>query len=380
MAFTLTRIERSETHTLEGTDDFLLNMGPQHPSTHGVLRMILRCDGEIIKEVTPCFGFLHRSYSKIAEDLTYVQGIPYTDRWDYLASMTNNHVVSMAIEKMLGIEVPRRAEYIRVLVSELQRVASHLFWFGTLINDLGGYTPFMWAVNHREKIIDIFEELSGARLTYHYIRPGGVIRDVTTRAMRLIEELIKEFPKQWRDYDDLIFGNEILLIRLHEVGIIDGPTALNYGLSGPMLRASGIDWDLRRDKPYSIYPELDFEVQISDRCDSLGRWLVRLGEMKQSMRLVAQTFMGLPAGEFKTRVPRSVKVPKGEIYTAIEAPRGELGLYICSDGTSKPWRMHCRSSCLINMTALNEMAKGMAIADLIAILGTVDIVLGEIDR
>lgn len=380
MAFTLTRIERAETDTIGGSDDFILNMGPQHPSTHGVLRLVLRCDGEIVKEITPHFGYLHRAYSKTVEDLNYIQGVPYSDRWDYLASMANNHVASMAIEKLMGLEVPRRAEYIRVLILELQRVASHLFWFGTMINDIGGYTPFMWAVRHREQIVDIFEEISGARLTYHYIRPGGVMRDVTPRAMKLIEEFIRGFPKYWRDYDDLIFQNEIMLIRLHDVGIVDAETAIRYGLSGPMLRAAGVDWDLRKNQPYSVYPELDFEAITREKGDCLARWQVRLDEMKQAMRLVAQSFMGLPAGEHIGKVPRNIKPPKGEVYTAVEAPRGELGMYVVSDGTNKPWRMHCRSSCLINLSALNEMSRGMAIADLIAILGSVDIVLGETDR
>ncbi|MFH1514966.1 MAG: NADH-quinone oxidoreductase subunit D [bacterium] len=380
MAFTLTRIERAIQDTIEDTDEYILNMGPQHPSTHGVLRLVLRCDGEIVKEIIPYFGYLHRCYSKSVEDLNYTQGVPYSDRWDYLASIANNHVASMAIEKLTGIEVPRRAEYIRVLVHEIQRVASHLFWFGTMINDIGGYTPFMWAVRHRELMVDIFEELSGARLTYHYIRPGGVMKDVTPRAMKLIEQLIREFPQQWRYYDDLIFGNEIMLIRMDNVGSIDAEKAINYGLSGPMLRAAGVKWDLRKNQPYSIYPELDFEMITREKGDCLARWQVRLDEIKQSMRMVAQTFMGLPAGPFMAKVPRNIKPPKGETYTAVEAPRGELGMYIYSDGTNKPWRMHCRSSCMINLCVLNEMSRGMAIADLIAILGSVDIVLGETDR
>jgi NADH-quinone oxidoreductase subunit D len=380
MAFTLTRIERAETDTIEDTDEYILNMGPQHPSTHGVLRLLLKCDGEIVKNIVPYFGYLHRCYSKTVEDLTYVQSIPYSDRWDYLASITNNHVPCLAIEKLMGIEIPRRAEYIRVMVSELQRVASHLFWFGTMVNDLGGYTPFMWAVRHREQIVDIFEELCGARLTYHYMRPGGVMNDVTPRAMKLIEALIRDFPRQWRDYDDLIFGNEVLLVRMHGVGIIDANRAIRHGLSGPNLRASGVEWDLRKNQPYSIYPELDFNVVVEHGCDVHARWLVRLGEIKQAMRLVAQTFMALPGGEYKAKVPRVLKPPKGEVYSAIEAPRGELGMYIYSDGSNKPWRMHCRSSCLINLSALNEMSRGLPIADLIAILGAVDIVLGETDR
>lgn len=380
MAFTLTRIERAMQDTIEDTDEYLLNMGPQHPSTHGVLRLVLKCDGEIVKEIVPHFGYLHRAYSKTVEDLNYSQGVPYSDRWDYLASIANNHVASMAIENLMEIEVPRRAEYIRVLVHEIQRVASHLFWFGTMINDIGGYTPFMWAVRHRELMVDIFEELSGARLTYHYIRPGGVMKDVTPRAMKLIEQLIREFPQQWGYYDDLIFGNEIMLIRLDNVGIIDAQKAINYGLSGPMLRAAGVEWDLRKTQPYSIYPELDFEMITREKGDCLARWQVRLDEIKQSMRMVAQTFQGLPPGSHMAKVPRNIKPPKGETYTAVEAPRGELGMYVYSDGTNKPWRMHCRSSCMINLCALNEMSRGLAIADLIAILGSVDIVLGETDR
>jgi len=380
MAFTLTRIERACVDTIEETDEYILNMGPQHPSTHGVLRLLLRCDGEIVKEIVPYFGYLHRCYSKVVEDLTYTQGIPYSDRWDYLASMTNNHVNCLAVEKLAGIEVPRRAEYIRVMVAELQRIASHLFWFGTQVNDLGGYTPFMWAVRFREQIVDIFEEISGARLTYHYMRPGGVMRDVTKRAMALTEEFIKEFPQQMRFYDDLIFGNEILLIRMNGVGVLDAKTAINYGISGPMLRASGVKWDLRKNKPYSIYPEFKFEIPTREKGDSLSRWEVRLEEMRQSVRIVAQAFMGLPGGEVKSKVSRAFKPPKGEVYAAIEAPRGELGMYMVSDGSTRPWRSHCRSSCLINLSVLNEITRGNAIADLIAILGSIDIVLGETDR
>ena len=380
MAFTLTRIERACSDTIEDTDEYILNMGPQHPSTHGVLRLLLRCDGEIVKDIKPYFGYLHRCYSKVVEDLTYTQGVPYSDRWDYLASMTNNHVNCLAIEKLAGIDVPRRAEYIRVMVAELQRIASHLFWFGTQVNDLGGYTPFMWAVRYREKIVDIFEEISGARLTYHYMRPGGVMRDVTKRAMTLCEEFIREFPQQMRNYDDLIFGNEILIIRMNGIGVLDAKTAINYGISGPALRACGVKWDLRKNKPYSVYPEFKFEIPTRENGCSLSRWEVRLEEMRQSSKIVAQAMMGLPGGEFKAKVSRAIKPPKGEVYAAIEAPRGELGMYMVSDGSTKPWRSHCRSSCLINLTVLNEITRGSAIADLIAILGSIDIVLGETDR
>jgi len=380
MAFTLTRIERAVVDTIEDTDEYILNMGPQHPSTHGVLRLLLRCDGEIVKNIKPYFGYLHRCYSKVVEDLQYIQGVPYSDRWDYLASMTNNHVNCLAIEKLAGIEVPKRAEYIRVIIAELQRIASHLFWFGTQVNDLGGYTPFMWAVRHREKIVDIYEELSGARLTYHYMRPGGVMRDINARAGKLIEEFLKELPQHMRNYDDLIFGNEILLIRMNGIGVIPPDLAIKFGISGPVLRASGVEWDLRKNNPYSIYPEFDFNVVTRQRGCSLSRWEVRLDEIKQSARIVAQALMGLPPGEYKGKVPRVLKPPKGDVYAAIEAPRGELGMYIVSDGSNKPWRVHCRSSCLINLSVLNEIARGNAIADLIAILGSIDIVLGETDR
>jgi len=380
MAFTLTRIQRAETDTIEDTEEYILNMGPQHPSTHGVLRLLLRCDGEIVKEIKPYFGYLHRCYSKVVEDLTYVQGVPYSDRWDYLASMTNNHVNCLAIEKLAGIEVPRRAEYIRVMIAELQRIASHLFWFGTQVNDLGGYTPFMWAVRHREKIVDIFEELSGARLTYHYMRPGGVMRDINAKAGKWIEEFVKELPQHMRNYDDLIMGNEILLVRMDGVGVLTSDLAIKYGISGPVLRATGVKWDLRKNIPYSVYPEFDFEIPTRQKGCSLSRWEIRIEEIRQAARIVAQALMGLPAGDYKAKVPRAIKPPKGDVYASIEAPRGELGMYMVSDGSTKPWRVHCRSSCLINLTALNEITRGTPIADLIAILGSIDIVLGETDR
>lgn len=394
MTFTLTRLQRATQKTIEGSEEYLLNMGPQHPSTHGVLRLVLRCDGEIVRHADLVFGYLHRCDEKLNETHPYYQVVPYTDRWDYLASMVNNHVTCLAMEDLGEIEIPRRAEYIRVLVSELQRIASHLFWFGTFGLDIGATTMLFYCTREREKIVDIFEELSGARLTYHYIRIGGVMADTTTKAMRMIRAFCEEFPTRMQQYSDLFSGNEIFLARARNTAYLSPEEAINLSQSGVMLRASGVAYDVRKNKPYSIYPELDFAMAVSDRGDILGRYEVRWEEMKQSLKMVEQCYEWLEndriaweASHSKYeppvvmgKIPKTFKPKRGETYACIEAPRGELGVYLVADGGKNPYKMHIKSSCQINLQSVNPMCQGLPIADVVAALGSVDIVLGEVDK
>jgi NADH-quinone oxidoreductase subunit D len=366
------------------TDDFWLNMGPQHPSTHGVLRVLLRMNGEVVREAIPHFGYLHRCFSKKAENLKYIQVVPYTDRWDYLASMANNMSFCLGVEKLLGIEVTRRADLIRVITLELQRLASHLFWLASFANDLGSTTMLMYTMREREKIVDIFEIQCGARLTYHFIRIGGVYRDWDGRMQEATEKLMVEMPRRITEYEDLLSGNEIFQMRVDGVGYLSSENAIAYGASGPWLRGSGIPYDLRRVQPYSLYPEFEFDVKTSDRCDCLGRYEVRLGEMYESIRIIRQCLDKLknePPGEILAPgLPKIIKPPAGEVYCATESPRGELGVYIVSDGTDQPWRVQARTPSFINLSSLNTAGAGGLIADFVATLGSVDIVLGEVDR
>ncbi len=383
MAFTLTPTQiRAQSGA--DTDDFWLNMGPQHPSTHGVLRVLLRMNGEIVREAVPHFGYLHRCFSKKAESLKYPQVVPYTDRWDYLASMANNMSYCLAVEKLLGIRVPRRADLIRVLTLEMQRLASHLFWLASFGNDLGSTTMLMYTMREREKIVDIFEMQCGARLTYHFIRIGGVFRDWDDRMDEATRRLMAEMPKRITEYEDLLTGNEIFRMRVDGVGYLSPEDAIAYGATGPYLRGSGIPYDLRRTLPYSLYPEMEFDVQTSKRCDCLGRYEVRLNEMYESVRIIRQCLDKLkaePPGEIMApNLPKVIKPPAGEVYSAIESPRGELGVYLVSDGTDQPYRVHVRAPSFVNLTSLDRAGSGQLIADFVAVLGSVDIVLGEVDR
>lgn len=364
------------------TEEFILNMGPQHPSTHGVLRVLLKMDGEVIKSAQVHFGYLHRCFEKICENLTYPQTIPYTDRLDYLMSIHNNYVLCGAIEKLMGLEIPRRAEYLRVFAMELQRIHSHLMWVSAFCLDLGASTVLMYCMRERELINDIFEEMCGARLTYHYIRIGGVMHDLSDRAIEKIEKFIREFPYRLKEYEDLIAGNEIFLMRLRDIGIIPPEDAIAYSLAGPMLRGSGIEWDLRKNEPYSVYPELEFKVCTSDRLDNLGRFHVRLDEMVQSVNIVEQCMDRLNnmPGEIRAELPRVIKPAAGEVYFAMESAKGEQGVYLIADGSDKAYRVHLREPSYVNLTVLDYMARGYLIADLVASLGSVDIVLGGIDR
>lgn len=382
MAFTLTPTQLKKEPILD-TEDFYLNMGPHHPSTHGVLRVLLRMNGEIVREATPYFGYLHRCFDKKAESLKYPQIVPYTDRWDYLAGMANNMAYVLGVERLMDLEVPRRADLIRIIALELQRIASHQFWLSAFANDLGSSTMLMYCMRDREAIVDLFEMMCGARLTYHFIRIGGVMRDWDERMDEKCREILKFLPRMFNEYEDLLTGNEIFRMRVEGIGYMSPEDAVAFSASGPYLRASGIPYDIRRTQPYSLYPEMEFDVQVSDKCDCLGRYEIRINEMYESIRIVHQCLEKIndtQPGEHMAELPRVLKVPAGEVYAATESPRGEMGIYIVSDGTDKPFRCHARAPSFVNLNSLGLVGSGHMLADFVAILGSVDIVLGEVDR
>ncbi|MFH0887179.1 MAG: NADH-quinone oxidoreductase subunit D [bacterium] len=362
------------------TEEFMVNMGPQHPSTHGVLKLVLTLDGEIVKDCVPHIGFLHRGMEKIFENRTYHQIMPYTDRLDYLASMTNNFAYALAVEKMVGVKIPPRAEYIRVIMAELQRIASHLIWFSTFAIDLGATTPFLYGFRERELIIDLFEAASGNRLTYNYFRIGGISRDINPAWIEQAKKALDNIAKQIDQYEILLTGNPIFTERTKNIAVIKPELAKSYGLTGPNLRSCGIPLDLRLDYPYSVYPELEFNVITAKNGDTFDRYKVRLDEIRESIKMIKQAFDKLPEGDIMTKVPKVLKPEAGEIYSAIESPRGELGFYIVSDGSQKPQRCKVRAPSFANLAIIPDIAKGLMISDLVALTGSIDIVLGEIDR
>jgi NADH-quinone oxidoreductase subunit D len=357
-----------------------LNFGPQHPSTHGVLRLVIKVDGEKIVEVVPEIGYLHRGTEKLFETETYPMAIPHTDRMDYIAAATNNHAYCLAVEKLLGVEVPRRAQIIRMILDELQRISSHLVWLGTSGIDLGAVTPFWYCFREREQILDFFEEYCGARLTLNCMRIGGLPFDLTSGWTEKVEEFIDDFPSKVDDYEELLTDNRIWKKRTVGVGVISAEECVEWGVTGPVLRASGLEWDLRRAQPYELYEELDFIVPTRPNGDTYDRYLVRVAEMRQSARIVKQCLARLGPGEIKGKVPRVIKPPAEETYASIEAPKGELGFYIVSNGTNKPYRCHVRPPSFINLQVLPRLAVGHLVSDLVALIGTIDIVLGEVDR
>lgn len=363
------------------TEPIMINFGPQHPSTHGVFRMRITFDGEVIVDLEPIFGYLHRGIEKLCEAKTYTQIIPYTDRLDYLASMSNNFAYVMAVEKLAAIEVPERAEYLRVIMAELMRIASHLIAVGAFLNDLGAFfTPFMYMFREREKILDLFEMVCGQRLTYNYMRIGGVSHDIPKEFLPALKRFIDDMPGFIDEYDWLLAENEIVLARTKGVGILPAELAINASASGPVLRASGVRWDIRRADPYSIYDRFDFEIPVGKMGDTYDRYWVRIQEMRQSVRIVKQAMDQLPPGEVRTKVPTMLRPPKGEVYARIESPRGELGFYLASDNSPTPYRFKVRAPSLINLTVLRDLCIGWKLADAIAILGSIDIVLAEVDR
>ena len=368
------------------TEEMVLNMGPQHPSTHGVLRLKIKTDGEIVSEIEPHIGYLHRCFEKHCENVTYEQVIPYVDRCDYLASMNNSHVWAMAVEKLMGIEIPERVEYIRVIMAELQRIASHLMAVGAMGLDLGGITPITYTFRDRERILDLFEYTCGARLLYNYIWIGGVAHDLPPNFVQHTRDFLDWFEPQIVEYDRLLTYNKIFIERTADVGVLPADVAINWGCTGPVLRASGVAWDLRRAEPYSIYDRFDFDVvvgkgEVGTVGDCWDRYWVRVEEMRQCVRIVRQALDQLPPdGDVHSAVPKKVRPPKGEIHFRAENPKGDLGFYIVSDGSPKPYRVKMRSPAFCNLSVINEIARGWMISDVIAVLGSLDIVLGEIDR
>lgn len=367
------------------TEEMVLNMGPQHPSTHGVLRLELKLEGELINDVIPHIGYLHRCFEKHAEAMTYPQVIPYTDRMDYLASMYNEFGYAVAVERLAGIVVPERVEYIRVIMGEFQRIASHLVALGTYGADIGAVTPFLFCFRDREKILSLFEMTCGARLLYNYIWIGGVSHDLHPDFIRLAKEFVKYFKPKIKELNDLLTNNKIFIQRTANVGILPVETAINYGITGPNLRASGLKWDIRKNDTYSIYNKFDFDVPVGEGMmgttgDSWDRYYMRVLEMSESLKIIEQALEQIPEGDVTSAIPKRVKPPVGQIYSRVENPRGELGYFIISDGTVNPFRIKVRGPSFVNLSVMGELCKGHLVADVIAILGSIDIVLGEVDR
>jgi len=372
-------------HQLPKSDEILINMGPQHPSTHGVLRVILKTDGEVVTDATPDIGYLHRALEKIAERVTFAQFMPFTDRLDYLAAANCNCAWAWTVEKLAGIEVPERAEYIRVIVSELNRIASHLIAFGAFTADMGAFTPFLYAIREREQINDLFEMICGNRLTYNYARIGGVSDDLPDGFLEKLTEFLDYFEPKIDEYNELISYNKIFVHRLANVGVISPEDAVAYGLVGPNLRGSGVKWDLRVDEPYSVYDRFDFDVIVGfgekgTIGDAFDRYMVRIREMKECVKILRQAIDGLPDGPVQAKVPRVFKPAAGEIYFRSENPRGELGFHLITDGTTNPYRVKIRTGSFTAMSIFNKVTRGLMIADIVAVIGSLDIILPEIDR
>lgn len=386
-------------------EELLLNMGPQHPSTHGVLRVVLMLDGERIVKATPDLGYLHRGVEKLSEGLTYMQIIPHTDRLDYVCAMSNNYAYVRAVEKLLEIEVPIRAEYIRTIVAEMQRIIGHLFWLGTQALDIGAMTVFFWTFRERETLLDMFEKLCGARLTLNYYRIGGVDSDFTPELVQRMKAFLDSFPEKINEYDSLIASNRIWLGRTKNIALLSAEDAISFGCTGPVLRGSGVAYDVRKAEPYGVYDKVDWEVPIGKNGDTYDRYWIRMEEMRQSARIIAQCLDQLPAGpimaESAQYIPppkelvmrdmeslihhfiiytQGIKPPKTETYCATEAPKGELGFFIVSDGSPRPYRMKIRAPSFVHMGAFDHMARGYLISDIITIFGTYDVVMGECDR
>ena len=368
------------------TEEMVINMGPQHPSTHGVLRLELVVDGEIVVDVIPHIGYLHRCFEKHSEAMTnYQQVIPYCDRMDYVASMNMDHAYAIAVEKLLAIKVPERVEYIRVIMAELQRIASHLIALGTYGLDVGAFTPFLFMFRDRERILDLFEMTCGARLLYNYIWVGGVSHDLPPGFIDKAKAFCKYFLPNIKEFNDLLTYNEIFIKRTANVGILPADVAIAYGCSGPMLRGSGIDFDLRRDDPYSIYNKFDWRVEIGKGevgtvGDCWDRYMVRMREMEQSVKIIEQALDQIPEGDVMSAIPKRIRPNAGDVYVRSESPRGEIGFYLISDGSGSPYRVKARSPAFVNLSVLPEICRGYMIADVVAITGSVDIVLGEVDR
>lgn len=365
------------------TDQIVVNLGPQHPSTHGVFRMVVTLEGETIVALKPVMGYLHRNHEKIGERNTFLMNMPFTDRLDYICSMSNNFGYALAVEKLMNIQPTERVEYIRIIMAELTRVVSHFWLIGFLLNDLGAFfTPALYAINERELILDVFEAVSGSRMMCNYFRFGGVARDLSDDILERIKVLVNDrLPRKIDELDIYLTKNEIVRARGEGVGVLTAEDAIAYAAAGPILRASGVPYDIRKAEPYSIYDRFDFDVVVKPNGDVYDRYLIRVDEIRQSLRILQQAVRDIPAGEIQVGKPQyQVRVPAGEAYGRVEGPKGELGFYVVSDGKPNPWRYHVRAPCFINLTALEKMCVGQKIADVVAILGSIDIVLGEVDR
>jgi NADH-quinone oxidoreductase subunit C/D len=365
------------------TDSVIINLGPQHPSTHGVFRMAASLDGETIVDLKPVVGYLHRNHEKIGERNTWVGNMPYTDRLDYLSQMSNNFGYATTVEKLTGAKPPERAEYLRVIMAELTRICNHLIAIGTLINDLGVYfTGMLYALEERELILDIFEAVTGARMMNNYFRFGGVVRDLPEGVQERIKEIVFErLPRKIDELDIYVTGNEIIKERCQGVGVLTPEQAISNSVTGPVLRASGVPYDVRRAEPYGIYERFDFDIPVRYHGDTFDRYLLRMDEIRQSMRIIQQAITSIPEGPVMAGKPQYiVRVPPGESYGRVEGPKGELGFYVVSNGKPNPWRYHVRAPSLINLTPLAAMCRGHKVADVVIILGSIDIVLGETDR
>jgi NADH-quinone oxidoreductase subunit D len=373
-----------EVATTEGplldSPEMVLNMGPQHPSTHGVLRVILRLDGETVIDLDCDIGYLHRGMEKICENRLYPMIAPYWDRLDYIAAVSNGLVWVETVEHAMGLEVPPRAHYARTILTELNRISSHLLWLATHGLDIGAFTVLLWALREREEILKIFEQQFGARLTCHAWRIGGMPNDTYEGFTEDVQRFVDNFPKRLEEYETLLSENRIWLARTVGIGVISADEAVAIGLSGPALRGSGVAWDVRKSRPYAAYAGMNFDVPVGENGDTYDRYLVRLEEMRQSRRIVQQALREMPGGPVMAKVPKIIKPPAGDYYHSIEGPKGELGCYLVADGTSRPYRVRVRPSCLINLQALKRMCVGHLVSDVVAIIGTLDIVLGEIDR
>jgi len=371
--------------TAEGmqTDLVTVNLGPQHPSTHGVFRIVVTLDGETIHKLEPVMGYLHRNHEKIGERNTFIQNIPFTDRLDYLSSMCNNHGYVMAVEKLQGAKVPERAEYIRVMMDELTRICNHVWAIGFLLNDLGAFfTPALYLIKERELILDVFEAVAGSRMMCNYMRFGGVARDVPDEVLATIKELVHErLPRAIDEMEAYLTHNEIVRSRAIGVGVLSAEDAVAYSAAGPVLRASGVPYDVRKAEPYGIYDRFDFNVCVRYNGDIYDRYLIRVDEIRESLKILRQCLRDMPGGEILSGKPQyQVRVPAGEAYGRVEAPKGELGYYVVSNGKPNPYRYHIRPPSFINLTPFGLMCKGFKVADVVGILGSIDIVLGEVDR
>jgi len=369
-----------KTDTLFGADELVINMGPQHPSTHGVLRVKLKLDGERVVGSECVIGYLHRGVEKIAENRTYQQFAPYVDRMDYVAAVSNGLGYCEAVEKLLVAEAPPRARVIRTILTELQRIASHLLWLGTHALDIGALTPLFYCMREREEVLKIFEKYCGARLTTHAFRIGGLQYEAYDNLEKDVERFCKDFESRIQQYSDLLTGNSIWIGRTRNVGLLNSADCIALGASGPVLRASGVKWDLRKAMPYAAYDQYKFEIPVGTRGDTYDRYMVRIEEMRQSRLICLQAIENIPAGPIMARVGKVLKPPPGEVYHSIEGPKGILGYYIVSDGSIQPYRVRIRPPSFINLQALDKMIRGHLVTDVVAIIGTLDIVLGEVDR